>query len=67
MRKMLYKVTYVDQSQELVSAESIAEARKEAKCLYDCPVRNIVVQQPEEHNNDLEEPDDEVDEPDDEK
>jgi hypothetical protein len=61
---MLYKVTYVDQSQELVSAETIAEARKEAKCLFDCPVKNIVVQQPEELDDALDEESDEVDEPD---
>jgi hypothetical protein len=53
----------VDSSQELVNAESIAEARKEAKCLFDCPVKNIVVQQPEELDDDDEESD-EVDEPD---
>ena len=42
---MLYSIRYVDESLELVSAESIAEARKEAKCLYDCPIRNITVQE----------------------
>jgi hypothetical protein len=44
-KSMLYKVKYVDNSEELVEAETIAEARKEARCLFDCPVRHIVVQQ----------------------
>ena len=49
---MLYRVKYVDNSEELVEADSITEARKEAKCLYDCPVKNVVVQDPHDCDDD---------------
>lgn len=65
---MLYKVKYVDNSEELVEADSITEARKEAKCLYDCPVKNVVVQDPRdsegEDEEDTDEDEDEEDEQD---
>ena len=61
---MLYKVKYVDNSEELVDAETIAEARKEARCLFDCPIRNIVVQ--ESADGDEDDVDDEDDDGDDE-
>jgi len=59
---MLYRVKYVDLSEELVEADSISDARKEARCLYDCPVKNIVVQDPHDCDD---ENDTEADEADD--
>ena len=63
---MLYRVKYVDNSEELVEADSITEARKEAKCLYDCPVKHVIVQDPHDCDDDDETDEDEDEDEDDE-
>ncbi|MEI6232640.1 MAG: hypothetical protein WCT04_06285 [Planctomycetota bacterium] len=63
---MLYRVKYVDNSEELVEADSISEARKEARCLFECPVKKIVVQDPHDCDDEADEDeDDDTDESDD--
>jgi hypothetical protein len=41
---MRYKILYVDGSEEFVQEDSIADARREANCLYNCPVKSIIAQ-----------------------
>ena len=59
---MLYEVTFVDGSRELVEADNIAEARAAAQKLYDTPIRRVVV---EREPLAAEEVDEETDEEDD--
>lgn len=39
---MLYRVTYADGSEEVVDADNIADARSQARELYDAPIRKVV-------------------------
>lgn len=39
---MLYRVVYRDESEELIDAATIKEAREQAQELYDEPIRKIV-------------------------
>ncbi len=59
---MRYKVLYVDSSVEFVDEDSIADARREANCLYNCPVKSIIAQESHDCDEDeVLEDDDELD------
>ncbi len=66
---MVYRVTFVDGSEELFEAGSLGDARKQAESSWDAPIRKIVVQdaaEPEvEDNPAVEEEEDEEDDDDD--
>ena len=59
---MLYRANYVDGSAELIEADDIRKARTAAQKLFDVAVRNVVVQDDAE----LDEEDEDEDEDDDE-
>ena len=62
---MKYKIVYVDGSQEFCDEDNIADARREANCRYNCPVKSIIAQDPddcEDEDDDVEDEEDDEEE-----